>query len=236
MSDRNNIPAHIAIIMDGNGRWAKERNLPRTAGHHKGISRIKEIVKAARELKIRYLTLFAFSTENWQRPKSEVSMLMRALDNFLKNELEEMDSNNIRLLVIGRDKPIPDYLRKRIKYAQEYTQDNTGLTLIVALNYGARQEIVDAVKKFTLSVIQGNQNLDDLNEQNFPQFLYSASIPDPDLLIRTSGEFRISNFLLWQISYTELYFVDKYWPDFDKEDLQQAISKYQNRERRFGHI
>jgi len=234
--NRNNLPKHIAIIMDGNGRWAKARGLPRTAGHREGIKRIKEIVRVAKEIGIKYLTIFAFSTENWARPKREVNFLMRYLDNFLKNQIEDLNKNNIRLLVIGKEKPLPDYLLKRIKSAQEYTKDNTGMTLIVALNYGARQEIIDAVKKYAIMVKQNKEDPDSLNEEKFSSFLYTKGIPDPDLLIRTSGELRISNFLLWQISYTEFYFTKKYWPDFKEEDLLEAISEYQKRERRFGRV
>ena len=236
MIDRDNIPQHIAIIMDGNGRWAKERGLARTAGHRKGISRVKEIVKAARELGIKYLTLFTFSAQNWDRPKREVNMLMRSLDNFLKRELKELDKQDIRLIVIGRDHPLPLYLQKDIRHAQDYTKDNKGLTLIIALNYGARQEILDAVKKYVNALKEGEENLDDLNEAVFEKFFYTSAIPDPDLLIRTSGEMRISNFLLWQISYTELCFINKYWPDFNKEDLEKAVAEYKIRERRFGGI
>ncbi len=234
--DNRKIPLHIAIIMDGNGRWAKKRGLPRSAGHRRGISRVREIVKAANQLGIGYLTLFVFSTENWNRPKKEVDMLMRALGNFLDKELKELDENNIRLLAIGREHPIPEFLQKKLKQAEQITKDNSGLTLIIAINYGSRGEIVDAVKKFTTLVMQGKQNLDDLNENIFSGFLYTYSIPDPDLLIRTSGEMRISNFLLWQVSYTELYFLDKYWPDFNAADLKKAIGEYQRMERRFGGV
>ncbi|MCM8799756.1 MAG: isoprenyl transferase [Candidatus Omnitrophica bacterium] len=230
------LPNHIAIIMDGNGRWAKERNLPRSAGHRAGIDRIKEIIKASKEIGIKYLTLFAFSTENWNRPKKEVNLLMRYLDNFLKKELNNLKKDNIKLIVIGRDKPIPDYLLKRIRYAQDYTKNNTGLVLIIALNYGARQEIIDAVKKYSLLVKEGKEDPRQLDEEKFSNFLYTHNIPDPDFLIRTSGEERISNFLLWQISYTEFYFVKKYWPDFNRDDLLKAIQVYQRRERRFGRV
>lgn len=236
MTEETSLPQHIAIIMDGNGRWAKQRGLPRNAGHRKGISRIKEIIKAARELGIKYLTLFAFSHENWDRPQREVDMLMRALDNFLKKELANLNKDNIRLRVIGRDSPIPLYLQERIKSAQEDTRDNSGLTLIIALNYGARQEIVDAVRRYAAAVARQEESLELLDETRFSQFLYTAKIPDPDLLIRTSGELRISNFLLWQLSYSELYFLDKFWPDFSRQDLVEAIDVYQRRERRFGRI
>ena len=236
MIDKNSIPRHIAIIMDGNGRWAKERGLPRSAGHRAGINRVKEIIKAASELGVKVVTLFAFSTENWSRPKKEINLLMRALNNFLDREINELDKNNIRLMVIGQDKPTPQYLLAKIEKAKERTKDNTGLIFVLALNYGSRQEIVDAVKKFTNAVIKDKANLEDLDMENFSNYLYTAGLPDPDLLIRTSGQMRISNFLLWQLSYTELYFPRKYWPDFGKEDLEKAIDIYQRRERRFGKI
>ena len=236
MIDKNNIPQHVAIIMDGNGRWAKERGLARSAGHRAGIDRVKEVIKAASELGIKVVTLFAFSTENWARPKKEVNLLMRTLNNFLDHQIDELDKNNIRLVVIGRDRPIPQYLLRKIKKAEEKTQGNTGLVFVLALNYGSRQEIVDAVKKFTQAVIKGEANLEDLDTQNFSSYLYTAGLPEPDLLIRTSGEIRLSNFLLWQLSYTELYFPKKYWPDFGKEDLKRAIAIYQKRQRRFGKV
>lgn len=236
MLDKNNIPKHVAIIMDGNGRWAKEKGLARTAGHRAGINRVKEIIKAASELGIKVVTLFAFSTENWERPKKEVNLLMRALNNFLDRQIDELDKNNIRIIVIGQDDPIPQYLLAKIKRAQERTKGNTGLSLVLALNYGARQEIVDAAKRFAEAVIKGEANLEGLNMENFGGYLYTAGLPDPDLLIRTSGEMRISNFLLWQISYAELYFPRKYWPDFGREDLEKAVDIYQKRERRFGKI
>jgi undecaprenyl diphosphate synthase len=222
--------------MDGNGRWAKEKGFPRTAGHRAGIDRVKEIIKAANELGIKVVTLFAFSTENWGRPKREVDMLMRYLNNFLEREIDELDKNNMRFMWIGRHKPIPAYLQDKIKRAEERTKNNTGLILVLALNYGARQEIVDAVKRFTDAVVKGKADLDDLNPDNFSRYFYTAGLPDPDLLIRTSGQMRISNFLLWQLSYAELYFPKKYWPDFRRRDLEEAILEYQERERRFGGI
>ena len=236
MLDKNNIPKHVAIIMDGNGRWAKERALPRSAGHRAGIDRVKEVIKAASELGIKVVTLFAFSAENWARPQKEVNLLMRALNNFLDRQINELDKNNIRLIVIGQDMPIPQYLLNKIKKAQEKTKDNTGLVFVLALNYGSRQEIVDAIKKFTNAVIKGEADLEGLDTENFSSYLYTAGLPDPDLLIRTGGEMRISNFLLWQISYAELYFPEKYWPDFGKEGLEKAIEIYQKRERRFGKV
>ncbi len=236
MIDNNNIPKHVAIIMDGNGRWARERGLPRSAGHRAGIQRVKDIIKAASDLGIKVVTIFAFSTENWARPPKEVNLLIRALNNFLDRQIDELDKNNIRFMVIGQDKPMPQYLLAKIRKAEVRTQGNTGLIFVLALNYGSRQEIVDAVKQFSAAVIKGEAKPEDLNIDNFNNYLYTAGLPDPDLLIRTSGEMRISNFLLWQLSYAELYFPKKYWPDFAKEDLEKAIDIYQGRERRFGKI
>ena len=232
----SNIPKHIAIIMDGNGRWAKERNLARIAGHRQGIKRVKEIIKAAGELGVKVITLFAFSTENWERPKNEINMLMRALSRFLQSEIRELSKNNVRLMVIGRSEPLPDYIQTQIRQAQDNTKDNKGLTLVLALNYGARQEIVDAAKRFANALGRGEIKVDELGVKEFSSYFYTAGLADPDLLIRTSGEMRLSNFLLWQLSYAELYFVKKYWPDFTKEDLEKAIRIYQTRERRFGKV
>lgn len=232
----NAAPNHIAIIMDGNGRWARRRGLPRTAGHRAGINKIKKMIRAADDLGVKILTLFAFSTENWNRPKREVDMLMRSLENFLDKEVADLNKNNIRLQVIGRDEPIPKKLLEKLKNAQETTKNNTGITVNLAFNYGARSEIVDAAKKIADEVSQRRYNLDQLNENSFSEFLYTAGLADPDLLIRTSGEMRISNFLLWQLSYAELYFTKKFWPDFDKKDLQDAIAEYESRDRRFGEV
>ncbi|MFA6216617.1 MAG: isoprenyl transferase [Candidatus Omnitrophota bacterium] len=236
MVDKNNIPRHIAIIMDGNGRWAKERGLPRTAGHRIGIDRVKEILIAASELQVEVVTLFAFSTENWLRPKQEINMLMRAFDRFLDRQIDELTQYNIRFKLIGKDDPFPGYLQSKIKEAQRKTQNNGGLILALAVNYGARGEIIDAVKSIALDVKQGALDIDAINEEKFQGYLYTAGLPDPDLLIRTSGEMRLSNFLLWQLSYAELYFIKKYWPDFRKKDLIEAIEEYQKRHRRFGTI
>lgn len=236
MIDKNNIPRHIAIIMDGNGRWAQKRHLPRSAGHREGVNRVREIVKAAAEVGVEVLTFFAFSAENWKRPKKEIDLLMRHLNNFLEREVKELDKNNIRFMAIGRDEPLPRYLQLKIKEAENKTKDNTGLVVVLALNYGSRQEVVDAAKEFARRVQQGRADLESLAVENFSNYLYTQGLPDPDLLIRTSGEMRISNFLLWQISYAELYFPEKYWPEFKKEDFIKAIREYQNRERRFGKI
>lgn len=236
MLDKDNIPKHVAIIMDGNGRWAKNKGLPRTAGHREGIARVREIIKHSRELGVQVVTFFAFSSENWSRPRSEVNLLMRYLNNFLDREVRELDKNNVRLIFIGRDEPIPKPLQKKMREAEAKTKDNTGITMVLALNYGARQEIIDAAKKFMYSVQKGEETVESLNEDNFSRNLYTAGLPDPDLLIRTSGENRISNFLLWQLSYAEFYFPEKYWPDFKNKDLDEAIEIYQKRERRFGGV
>ena len=234
MLDKNNIPRHIAIIMDGNGRWAKERSLPRTAGHREGVKRVREIIRAAAELGVKVLTFFAFSTENWTRPKSEIRLLMRYLDNFLGRQLEELNKNNIRLRVIGRGDPIPRQLQEKLSRAEEQTGKNIRMTVVLALNYGGRQEIADAARGLAEDVSKGKVKLKEIDDEFLSRYLYTAGLPDPDLLIRTSGQMRISNFLLWQISYAELYFPEKYWPSFRKKDLEEAIEEYQRRERRFG--
>jgi len=235
-TNKANIPQHIAIIMDGNGRWAKERGLPRTAGHRQGVGRVEEITDAALRLGVKVITFFAFSAENWDRPKREISVLMRYLDNFLDRQIRKLDKNNIRFMVIGDPERIPKEIQKKIKKAEAATQDNTAMTLVLALSYGSRQEIVEAAKKIAGAVARGGLNPDNLNSETFSRYLYTAGLPDPDLLIRTSGEMRISNFLLWQLSYAELYFVKKYWPDFAGRDLEEAIEEFQKRERRFGRI
>lgn len=236
MLDKNNVPKHIAIIIDGNGRWAEKKGLHRTAGHREGIKRIKEIVRAAADLGVEVLTFFGFSSENWSRPKKEITVLMRLLNNFLDREINELDKNNVRFKWIGRSEPLPGYLQGKLKEAQSKTRDNTGLVVILALNYGSRQEIVDAAKSFTLQVLKGSARLEDLTVESFNDYLYTAGLPDPDLLIRTSGEIRISNFLLWQLSYAELHFPRKYWPEFKRQDFEKAIMEFQKRERRFGRI
>lgn len=236
MPDKKNIPAHIAIIMDGNGRWAREKGLARTVGHRRGIERVKEAVRTAAELGVRVITFFAFSAENWSRPKKEIDILMRYLNNFLRHQVRELDKNNMRFMVIGRAEPLPKYLQDKIREAQAKTSDNTGLTVVLALNYGGRQEIVDAAKRFASLVAKGEAAPEDLSLEGFSGYLYTAGLPEPDLFIRTSGEMRLSNFLLWQISYAELFFTKKYWPDFRKKDLEDAVRVYQKRERRFGRI
>ena len=236
MQDNPKIPKHVAFIMDGNGRWAQERGMSRTAGHRQGVQRVKEIIRGAAGLGIQVITFFAFSTENWSRPKSEVNVLMRYLDNFLDSQVKLLHKNNMRFTVIGRREPIPKYLQAKIIQAQEKTRGNTGLRVVLALNYGGRQEIVDAAKKFARDVVAKKADLENLDERKFSRYFYAADIVDPDLLIRTSNEIRISNFLLWQLSYSEFYFSHKCWPDFGIEALKEAIKEYQKRDRRFGRI
>jgi len=236
MLDNPKIPKHVAFIMDGNGRWAKERGQSRVAGHRQGVERVREIIRGASGLGIQVITFFAFSTENWSRPKSEVSVLMRYLDNFLGSEIKVLHKNNMRFTVIGRGDPIPKYLQAKIRQAQELTKENTGLRVVLALNYGGRQEIVDAAKKFARNVLDKKANLESLDVQEFARYFYAADIADPDLLIRTSNEMRISNFLLWQLSYAEFYFSAKCWPDFGVEELKVALKEYQKRNRRFGGL
>lgn len=233
---KGNLPVHVAIIMDGNGRWAKRRGLPRIAGHKAGVKAVKRVVKAAGELKISILTLFTFSHENWKRPKEEVSAIMKLLYETTKREINELDENNVKLITTGRIEELSPQRRDILEKAREQTKDNTGLVLNLALNYGGRTEILDAVKQVARDVKQGKLELDDLNEENFANYLYTDGLPDPDLLIRTSGEKRISNFLLWQTSYTELYITDVLWPNFTAKDFYEAIWDYQNRERRFGRV
>jgi undecaprenyl diphosphate synthase len=236
MQENLKIPEHVAFIMDGNGRWAKERGLNRIAGHREGIKRVKEIIRGADGLGIKVITFFAFSTENWSRPKAEVGALMRFLDGFLDREVAQMHENNVRFMVIGRGDPIPRRLQEKIRKAEGKTAANTGLKVILALNYGGRQEITDAARKFAMDVLSGKSDVRHLDEESFRRYLYAADVPDPDLLVRTSQEMRVSNFLLWQISYCEFYFSKKYWPDFGIDELKEAIREYQKRERRFGGL
>ena len=230
------IPRHVAIIMDGNGRWAALRNKPRTYGHEAGVRAVKEVVRATGELGIKYLTLYTFSIENWKRPKLEVSALMSLLTRTTVRELDELVRQNVKLVVTGRINGLPKERREVIQNAIEKTRVNNGLVLNLALNYGGRTEILDAVKAIVEAAKGGMIDVPDVNEELFSSFLYTADIPDPDLLIRTSGERRISNFLLWQTSYTELYIIDTLWPDFGRRELYQAIIDYQCRERRFGKV
>ena len=230
------LPKHIAIIMDGNGRWAKERLLPRTAGHKEGVERVKEIVKACGDIGIRYLTLYAFSTENWKRPKNEVDSLMKLLLHFLRKELNTLHKNNVQIKVIGDIDKLPPVQKKEILGAIDKTKENDKLILNIALNYGGRDEIINAVNNIIRDVKNNKLNDSEINFDIFEQYLYTNNQPDPDLLIRPSGELRISNFLLYQIAYSEFWFSNIYWPDFSKEYLYNAIIDYQNRDRRFGGV
>ncbi len=232
----NNMPQHIAIIMDGNGRWAKKRLLPRTMGHREGMKSIKRIVEACMELKIQVLTVFAFSTENWRRPQNEVSYLMDLLIEFLNKELQEMHENDIRIKILGDFSSLPKNCVDSIEHALQLTSENQKMTFNLAINYGGRTEILQAVKRLGQEISEGRINTSDISEEVFSSYLYTNTMPDPDLLIRTAGELRLSNFLLWQIAYTELWITDVTWPEFTKEHLLQAITEYQKRDRRFGGL
>lgn len=231
-----NIPRHIAIIMDGNGRWAKSRKLPRVEGHRRGVESVRDIVEACAQLGVEYLTLFAFSTENWKRPKEEVSTLMRLLLKSLRNETDELHKNNIKLRMIGDIETLPDEIRKELLEAAKKTEKNTRMTLNLALSYSGRWDILRAVKNITKLVLEKKLTPDMIDEQFFSSQLTTENIPHPDLLIRTSGEMRISNFLLWEIAYSEIFIADVFWPNFRRKNLYQAIENYQNRERRFGLV
>jgi undecaprenyl diphosphate synthase len=232
--DKTNLPRHIAIIMDGNGRWAQNHSLGRIAGHRKGAESVRNIVEACRKIGISYLTLYAFSSENWSRPEREVRALMTLLERYLRSEVKVMLKNNIRLLAIGDTEALPEKVRAVLRDAIEKTAGNTAMTLVLALNYGSHDEILGAVKKLIEEARQGKIRASDVTLERFAGYLSTKGIPDPDLLIRTSGEYRLSNFLLWQMAYTEFYFTDTLWPDFREEQLVEAISGYQKRERRFG--
>lgn len=232
----NTLPKHVAFIMDGNGRWAKNQGEQRLFGHVAGVQSVKEAIKIARELGIRYLTMYAFSTENWNRPQEEVSGLMDLLVDAIANETDEMSQNGIRLQTIGDISALPTTCIQSLNHAIEKTKDNQALTVILALNYSARWEITNAAKKIAKNVEKKVCSVEDINEEMMSQYLSTAGIPDPELLIRTSGECRISNFLLWQLSYTELYFTNVCWPEFGKKEFLTAILAFQKRERRFGLI
>lgn len=230
------IPRHVAIIMDGNGRWARERGLPRIKGHEKGADAVKACVEACGELKIEFLTLYAFSVENWQRPKTEVFALMRLLERFLKEKTAELLEKNVRLQAIGRLTDLPTGCQKQLHDSIERTAGNTGLTLILALSYGGRLEIIDGIKSLLRQIDEGHIDRAMIDVDMFSKHLYTRYYPDPDLLIRTSGEMRLSNFLLWQLSYTEMYVTQKLWPDFTKKDLQEAVDDFGRRNRRYGAV
>jgi len=234
--ENGNIPRHVAIIMDGNGRWAKRRGLKRTEGHRAGVKAVQRVVKTASPLGIKYLTLYTFSLENWKRPKAEVAYIMRLLYNTTRTELDELHRNNVKLIATGRIEQLPPTSRIMLRKAIRKTADNTGLVLNLALNYSGRMEILDAVRKIVRDVQAGDISPRKISEEVFERYLYTSDLPDPDLLIRTSGEMRLSNFLLWQTYYTELFITDVLSPDFAEEDFCRAIIDYQNRERRFGRL
>ncbi len=236
MLDPQNLPKHVAMIMDGNGRWAAQKNLPRIAGHRRGIQSVREIVTFSRELGIEALTLFAFSNENWHRPTTEISQLMMFLERYLKQELKTMMENEICFRTIGQIERLPASVVRMIRSVEEKTERNKKMTLILALSYGGRAEVVDAVRRIMEAFQEEKISIKDLDEELFSRYLYTQEIPDPDLMIRTSGEVRISNFLLWQLAYTELYFTKTFWPDFRRKDFLLALLDYQGRERRFGLV
>jgi undecaprenyl diphosphate synthase len=228
------LPRHIAVIMDGNGRWAKEKGKPRVFGHHSGVKSVREVTEAAAELGIEYLTLYAFSTENWGRPKFEVNALMTLLVNTIRTEIKTLMDNDVKLNAIGELNQLPSQCYKELLEAIEKTKDNKRMTLTLALNYSAKWEIIEAVKQIATAVQNGDLEVENIENATFDAALSTAGIPDPELMIRTSGETRISNFLLWQLAYAELYFTPVFWPDFDKQQFYKAILDFQNRERRFG--
>jgi undecaprenyl diphosphate synthase len=234
--DLKRLPEHLAVIMDGNGRWAERRHLPRVAGHRAGVKAAREIIETCARLKLPYLTLYAFSLENWRRPQAEVDFLMRLLREYLKRELPSIHKNNIRLLIIGRSADLPDGVRKDLEHGMRLTSRNTGMKLVVALNYGGRAELVDAFNAMLDHVRSNGLSAFHADEQTISEHLYTAGLPDPDLLIRTSGEMRVSNFLLWQIAYAEIYVTETLWPDFSRARLLEALVDFQKRERRYGGL
>lgn len=234
--DYARLPRHIAIIMDGNGRWATRKGLPRAAGHRAGVESLREIVRLCAEIKVGVLTVYAFSTENWKRPQEEIDVLMQLLVEYLYNEIDDLQKNNVKFNPIGRIEELPPSARTALKMAMDKTRDNNGLMLNVALNYGGRAELVDAVRKIAFKVESGALKPGDIDEKVISKHLYTADLPDPDLLIRPSGDFRVSNFLLWQLAYTEFWITSVMWPEFKKVDLLRAIIDFQGRERRFGGL
>ncbi|MCU9612074.1 isoprenyl transferase [Caldibacillus lycopersici] len=233
---KHQVPAHVAIIMDGNGRWAKKRSLPRVAGHHEGMKVVRKITVLANEIGLKTLTLYAFSTENWKRPKSEVDFIMKLPEEFLNIYLPELKEKNVRVQMIGDKTNIPKHTLQAVEKAMNDTKDNDGLILNFALNYGSRAEIISAVKNVVKDVKDGIISENDINDELFSQYLMTKHLTEPDLLIRTSGEIRLSNFMLWQLAYTEFWFTKELWPDFNEEHFLQAIEQYQNRSRRYGGI
>lgn len=234
--DLEKVPTHIAIIMDGNGRWAKRHGLPRVAGHRAGMKKVKEITIAAHDIGVKAITMYAFSTENWKRPKEEIDFLMRLPQEFFPKEINDLVEKNVQIRMIGNKEHLPPYALQPVMEAIERTKHNTGLILNFALNYGSRNELLQGIKAYAEDVMQGNANPSELNEEVFSHYLQTDGLPDPDLLIRTSGELRISNFMLWQLAYTEFFFSDAYWPDFSKSLFYDAIAEYQTRKRRFGGL
>lgn len=234
--DKNNIPKHIAIIMDGNGRWAKAHSLPRIAGHKEGIVSVRAITKICGDIGVKHLSLYTFSSENWRRPKNEVKALMRLLLLTIRREIKDLNKNNVRLTTIGNMGDLPDDARKGMEEGLKITENNSGLNLILALSYGGRQEILKMVQSIARKALNGEIEPEKISEDNIVNELDTAKIPDPELLIRTGGELRISNFLLWQIAYSEIYVTDIYWPEFREKELLDAVADFQARERRFGHI
>ncbi|TCP58855.1 undecaprenyl diphosphate synthase [Tumebacillus sp. BK434] len=232
----DSVPNHVAIIMDGNGRWARKRGLPRIAGHRAGMQTVKEITTAADDIGVKVLTLYAFSTENWKRPTDEVDFLMRLPEEFLRLELATLMKRNCRIRILGYPEGLPEHTRRVVRDAELKTKDNTGLILNIALNYGSRAEMLHAVKQIAQDVADGKLQAEDIDEQTMDDALLTRGLPDPDLMIRTSGEVRLSNFLLWQVAYTELWFTDMFWPDFKREDFFHAIREFQGRGRRFGGL
>ena len=230
------IPQHIAIILDGNGRWAKSKGMPRNYGHTVGAKNVETVCQAAHDLGVRYLTMYAFSTENWSRPDTEVEALMKLLENYLKNCIRTADKNNMRVRVIGDTSKLTERFREQIAALEKASAKNDGLNLQIAINYGSRDEMVRAIRQMASDLRAGNITEDEISEAVFADYLDTAGIPDPDLLIRTSGELRLSNFLLWQLAYSEFYFTDVPWPDFGKEELEKAIAAYNRRDRRYGGI
>lgn len=230
------VPNHVAIIMDGNGRWAKQRGLSRTEGHKRGVDTVRSTVESAANLGIKYITLFGFSSENWERPVDEVSYLMNLIRIYMKNEIEELQKNKVRLKVIGDRSKLDGDIVRSIEKCEEETKNNDRITVTIALSYGGRQDIVSAVKKMVKDAVHGNISVEDLTTEDFSSYLSTSGIPDPDLMIRTSGEMRISNFLIWQLAYSELYFSNTLWPDFSEQDLIEAIEDYNARDRRFGKL
>jgi undecaprenyl diphosphate synthase len=232
--DKNRIPKHVAIIMDGNGRWAEKHGKARVFGHESGVESVRSVVEGAGEIGVQHLTLYAFSTENWLRPKQEVDALMELLVHAIENESKELMKNNVRLTSIGDLSKMPVKVKEKLNGCIDFLKDNTGLNLILALSYSSKWEITSAVKKIVQDAMNGKVNPDMIDDKLIENYLNTANVPDPELLVRTSGEYRISNFLLWQIAYSELFFTEKLWPDFRKEDLFESIFDFQNRERRFG--